>query len=340
MYAFLRKLLFLLPPETAHHFTLNCLRWFYRPKLVERCRKHLPEHPVQLFGLSFANPVGLAAGLDKDGQCLDAWFGIGFGFVEVGTVTPKPQAGNPKPRLFRLTAADALINRMGFNNKGVDALVKRLQQRRVSGVVGVNIGKNRDTPLEKAVDDYRYCLSKVYPHADYVTVNISSPNTPGLRELQGADYLDHLLLELMQTRDTLEKVWQRRIPLLVKIAPDLTEKELSVMVKIFKKHAVDGIIATNTSIDHSAVAALKQGDEKGGLSGKPIFKQAKNIIEQLSRLTEGNMPIIAVGGISSAEDAQSMLSAGASAVQLYTGLIYEGPSLISNIIKSIKHISS
>ncbi len=335
MYSFLRTLLFLFPPETAHHLTLKFIRWIYQPYLAKRCRKRLPKRPINLFGLLFPNPIGLAAGMDKDGECLDAWFAMGFGFIEVGTVTPKPQAGNPKPRLFRLVSEKGLINRMGFNNEGVDVLVKRLQQRRVEGIIGVNIGKNRDTPLIKAVDDYRYCFSKVYPYADYVTVNISSPNTPGLRELQGANYLDHLLLALMQTRDSLEKIWKRQVPLLVKISPDLTEEELKVMVDIFKKHNVDGIIATNTSIDRSAISHLKAADEKGGLSGKPIFQRAKKIIEHLFRLTQGAIPIIAVGGIDSPEDAKAMLSAGASAVQLYTGFIYEGPSLVSNTIKLI-----
>jgi len=331
-YAFLKKILFLLPPEAAHHLTLKLLAWFYRPFLVKHRKKRFSKHPVSLFGLSFPNPVGLAAGLDKDGKCIDAWFGMGFGFVEVGTVTPKPQAGNPKPRLFRLKKAEALINRMGFNNAGVVALLKRLQKRQVPGIVGVNIGKNRDTPLEKAVEDYRYCLCRVYPHADYVTVNISSPNTPGLRELQGADYLDHLLQELMDTRIALEKLWRKRLPILVKIAPDLSEDELKVMVNIFKKQNVDGIIATNTSIDHSAVAGQKHAEEKGGLSGKPIFEKSKKIVKQLSQLTEGQIPIIAVGGITSPEDAQAMLSAGASAVQIYTSLIYHGPGAALSII--------
>jgi len=324
-----------LPPETAHHLTLRLARWFYPPCLGKRRCKNALEHPFKLFGLSLANPVGLAAGLDKDGKCMDAWFAMGFGFIEVGTVTPKPQSGNPKPRLFRISDQSALINRMGFNNAGVDALVTRLKQRRVPGIVGVNIGKNKETPLIKAVDDYRYCLEKVFPYADYVTVNISSPNTPGLRALQGAEYLDHLLFELMKTRAALEKDVGKHCPLLVKIAPDLNDLELKAMVELFIKHNIDGIIASNTSIDHSAVESSMHAMEQGGLSGKPIFQRAKTMINRLFHLTEGRIPIIAVGGIHSPEQAKAMLGEGASAVQIYTGLIYEGPSLIRKIIRAL-----
>ncbi len=336
MYSLLRKILFLLPPETAHHFTLTFAPWFHGPRRAERVRKRWAKHPVELLGLTFSNPVGLAAGLDKDAQCLDAWFAMGFGFVEVGTVTPKPQGGNPKPRLHRLTDVDALINRMGFNNKGVDALVERLKQRRVPGIVGVNIGKNAQTPLERAADDYRHCMMKVYEYADYIVINISSPNTPGLRELQGADYLDHLLLDLMQTRGELQQLSKKHVPLLVKIAPDLSQEELEVMVNIFIKHNIDGVIATNTLLDRSVIENHKHASKQGGLSGKPIFQPSKYIVEQLFRLTKGKLPIIGVGGIHSAQSAQEMLAAGASAIQLYTGLIYEGPRLIQDIIKKIE----
>lgn len=335
LYRILLNCLLLLPPEFSHHLTLTLLRWIYSPKRVNQIVKKIPQHPVKIANINFSNPIGLAAGLDKDGRCIDAWFAMGFGFVEVGTVTPQPQAGNPKPRLFRLKKYQALINRMGFNNQGVDALVERLKRRRVSGVVGVNIGKNRDTPLEKAVDDYQICLEKVYPYADYVTINISSPNTPGLRELQGEAYLDHLLEVLMRSRNRLQAQQNRSVPLFVKIAPDLDESELSIMLNIFLKHGVDAVIATNTSLMREPVADHYHVGEEGGLSGTPIYSQSKWIVEFCVKHVTGRLPIIAVGGIDSPERAQEMLHVGAFAMQIYTAFIYQGPVLIKKIINCL-----
>ncbi|MCB1827706.1 MAG: quinone-dependent dihydroorotate dehydrogenase [Coxiellaceae bacterium] len=335
MHKFFLKFLLCLPPEFSHHLALFFLKWFYPASCAERLRKKLPKHPVQIAGLNLPNPVGLAAGLDKDARCIDAWFAMGFGFVEVGTVTPKPQSGNPKPRLFRLKKYKALINRMGFNNQGVDALVKRLKRRRVSGVLGVNIGKNRDTPLERAVDDYRYCLEKVYPCADYVTVNISSPNTPGLRELQGERYLEGLLAELVALRNQLNNRYDRKLPLFVKIAPDLSEGELHSTLSTIEKQGIDAIIATNTSIKRDSITAHPLAKEVGGLSGEPIYQYAKSIVVESVKFLQGRIPVIAVGGVSSPERAKDMMAAGASAVQVYSAFIYQGPELIRKIIKSL-----
>lgn len=335
-YSFFLKCLLLLPPEFSHNVALSLIRWLYCPHFVTKKIKNAPQHPVKISTLTLPNPVGLAAGLDKDGCCIDAWFGMGFGFVEVGTVTPKPQAGNPKPRLFRLKKYKALINRMGFNNQGVDALIARLKKRRAPGMVGVNIGKNKTTPLDQAVDDYLICLEEVYPYADYVTVNISSPNTPGLRELQGSKYLDHLLESLMAERRHLEQRQNRFVPIFVKIAPDLAKEELEVMLDVFIKHKIDGVIATNTSLSRELVIKDPKAEEAGGLSGAPIYSNSKQIIEWCLNYLEGRLPVIAVGGIDSAEKAQVLLDMGASAIQIYTGFIYQGPGLVRKILAKIK----
>lgn len=305
------------------------LRWFGKRAAVPIT------DPVELFGLRFPNRVGLAAGWDKDGECIDQLFGLGFGFVEVGTVTPRPQEGNPKPRLFRIPKAGAVINRMGFNNKGVDNLVTNLKRRSVAGIVGVNIGKNKDTPNERAHEDYVHCLTKVYAYADYVTINISSPNTPGLRDLHAAESLELLLRELARARSKLEQQQQRRVPLLIKLSPDFPHQQLEVFLNIALKHSIDGVIATNTSVSRDGVEGLGHGDEAGGLSGRPIAQRATATVAAIKAISGDRLEIIGVGGIDSEAAAQAKLNAGASLVQLYTGLVYEGPKLIKRIVDSV-----
>ena len=286
-------------------------------------------------GLQFQNPVGLAAGLDKNGDYIDALGSLGFGFIEVGTVTPRPQPGNPKPRLFRLPRAEAIINRMGFNNKGVDYLIEQVRKRRYQGVLGINIGKNFDTPIENAVDDYLYCLQKVYPVADYITVNISSPNTPGLRELQHGKLLKSLINRLKSEQFVLREEFGRIVPIAFKIAPDLDADEVQEMAAIFNETKIDALIATNTTSSRDGVEGLPHSQEQGGLSGKPIFKSSTEIMHAFRQQLDSEIPIIAVGGISSVEDAREKFSAGADLVQIYSGLIYQGPGLIKKIIKEI-----
>lgn len=333
-YSFVRRILFLFDPLTTHDIALGLLRIFFKPAIVKYFQVRVPRVPVSVFGLDFPNPVGLAAGLDVDGDYIDALFGLGFGFIEVGGVTPLPQAGNPRPWLFRIPKARALINRKGFANKGVDYLIEKLKQRKVSGLVGVNIAKNKDTPLEEAVNDYRICIEKLYPYADFITVNLSSPNTPGMRELQTEKYLSDLLNELKKTQKKLQTQYQKKVPLLVKVAPELDESEIQFMASVFLQHQIEGIIATNTSTDHRAVADFSNGNEKGGLSGGPISQRSTQVIALFHQYCEGKIPIIALGGVMSAEDAAVKFEAGAVLVQVLTGLIYEGPGLIRQIIKS------
>ncbi len=334
-YFIIRKILFLFKAEIAHYLALNLLKLSSPLCYLKRRLRAFPQKPVKILGLEFPNPVGLAAGFDKNGDYIDPLLGLGFGFIEVGTVTPKPQPGNQQPRLFRIPAAQAIINRMGFNNSGVDHLVMRLQQRRLPGIIGANIGKNTLTPLEKAADDYCYCLRKVYPYVDYVTINISSPNSPGLRELQSGVYLDNLLTALDKTQEELRVQTSRKIPLLVKIDPDLPDSGFQELIETLLKHFVDGIIATNTTINHRLVAHLPNGDEQGGVSGEPLFCRSTQVVEKLSELLKGRLPIIAVGGINSADEANQKFAAGASLVQIYTGLIYQGPGLIQKIIQKL-----
>lgn len=336
MYRFFLKFLWLLPAELSHWLTLGLLRWIYCPSMTRRLVHQRPKCPVEIAGLQLPNPIGLAAGLDKDGRCLDAWFALGFGFIEVGTVTPKPQVGNPKPRLFRLKKFKAFINRMGFNNKGIDALVYKLKHRKFQGIVGVNIGKNRGTPLDKAVEDYRLCLQKVYVYADYVTVNISSPNTPDLRKLQSEQYLNDLLRVLMLTRQVMQKKYQRYVPLFVKIDPDLDTLALSSALNIFLKYRIDGIIVANTSLMRESIQSDRYATEAGGLSGDPIYNKTKSMVTACFRRLGNRLPIIAVGGINSPERAEEMLSLGASALQIYSAFIYQGPSIIKRIINYLK----
>jgi dihydroorotate dehydrogenase len=331
-----RSLLFLLPAELSHDLGLKGLSVLYRTGLLFLLRPAVPDLPVSAMGLKFANPVGLAAGLDKNADHLDALGALGFGFIEVGTVTPRPQPGNPLPRLFRLRRERAIINRMGFNNKGVDHLVVQLKRRRYRGVVGVNIGKNLTTAVENAAQDYLLCLQKVYEHADYVVVNLSSPNTPGLRSLQFGAQLDQLLAMLTKEQQTLAQRHGRHVPLLLKIAPDLTADEIISIAASVQKNALDGVIATNTTLSRAGVESSVYAAEAGGLSGAPLTAVASTVLSQLAAALEGSMPVIGVGGIMVGEDAAARLAAGATLVQLYTGFIYAGPSLIRDAVVACK----
>ncbi|EIJ41491.1 dihydroorotate dehydrogenase, subfamily 2 [Beggiatoa alba B18LD] len=334
LYPLIRPLLFQLAPETAHHFTLSTLQRLHHLKLNRLIFSTPPTKPRQVMGLTFPNPVGLAAGLDKNGEYIDGLASLGFGFIEIGTITPRPQAGNPQPRLFRLPPARALINRLGFNNAGVDALLTHVARAQYRGILGINIGKNATTPIENAVDDYLYCLHKVYAHASYITVNISSPNTANLRQLQHGDELDRLLNALKQAQCELANSQHKYVPLVVKIAPDLNTEELQAIAEKLLKHQIDGVIATNTTLDRQAVTGLKHAIETGGLSGQPLTQRATAVVAELHRLLQDKIPIIAAGGIMSAEDAQAKLQAGAQLVQLYTGLIYEGAGLVQEVISA------
>lgn len=331
LYAFARPALFLLDPETAHNLTLPALCRAAAIGLTSLVGQP-PADPRTVMGIHFPNPVGLAAGLDKDGAYIDGLAALGFGSIEIGTVTPRPQPGNPKPRMFRLPAANAIINRMGFNNGGIDAFVANVQastfyqERR--GVLGLNIGKNADTPIERAAEDYLHCLEKVYPYASYVTVNISSPNTKNLRQLQGASELDALLLQLKHTQQKLTDQHKRYVPIALKIAPDIDTEQIKTIANALLRHRMDGVIATNTTTSRDAVKALQYGNETGGLSGAPVFTSSTSVVRQLYGELGNAIPIIGVGGILSGADAQAKISAGASLVQLYSGLIYRGPALV------------
>lgn len=325
MYSFLRQLLFLLPPETAHSVVLNGLSSAHRLGLTNFFPKK--SNPVSVMGLNFPNRVGLAAGLDKNGDHIEALAALGFGFIEIGSVTPKPQDGNPTPRLFRLVKEEALINRLGFNNKGLDYVVERLKQTAFKGILGVNIGKNRDTATENALDDYLLGFRGVAPYASYVTINISSPNTPALRDLQHGDLL-RVLLKTLKQEQALQKKY---VPLVVKIAPDLSVAELENIADILLSEKIDGVIATNTTVERSGVAGSVFANEAGGLSGKPLFAQSTLVVKELRKLLQDKIPIIGCGGIMSGQDAADKFAAGAELVQVYTGLIYRGPGLIGEI---------
>ncbi|MGE0558631.1 MAG: quinone-dependent dihydroorotate dehydrogenase, partial [Burkholderiales bacterium] len=299
------------------------------------CASQAAEVPSTVMGLDFPNPVGLAAGLDKNGDYIDALATLGFGFIEIGTVTPRPQPGNPRPRMFRLPAASAVINRMGFNNRGVDALIANVRRMRYRGVLGINIGKNFDTPIERAADDYLACLRKVYTSASYVTVNISSPNTKNLRQLQQSDELALLLAALKNERTRLADQHGRRVPLALKIAPDLDTTQIAVIADLLVENGIDAVIATNTTLAKDAVAHLPHGAEAGGLSGSPLTARAQAVTTQLGARLAGAVPIIGVGGIMNGEDAAARMTAGASLIQLYTGLVYAGPGLVQQCINSV-----
>jgi dihydroorotate dehydrogenase len=334
-YTLLRPLLFQLNPETAHHLSIAALQMAtglgkWNPFLQTRV-----EQPVELMGLQFANPVGMAAGFDKNGECIQGLAALGFGFLEVGTVTPRPQMGNPLPRLFRLPERQALINRMGFNNKGVNYLLEQIEQSGYQGVLGINIGKNRDTPNERALDDYAECLKKVYAKASYVTVNISSPNTPGLRELQAGDSLDRLLAGLMQVRLQLMQTHGKKVPVVVKIAPDLDTESIRQMADTLVRHQVDGVIATNTTAIRPGMEQHPLAEESGGLSGRPLRELATAVVAELHASLGDVIPIIACGGIFDADDVREKMAAGARMVQIYTALIYEGPGLVTRITQKL-----
>jgi dihydroorotate dehydrogenase len=339
-YALTRPFLFGLDAETAHDLTLDAIATLQNTPLQRLWARPRIADPVTLAGLHFPNRIGLAAGLDKNGRCIDGLGAMGFGFIEVGTVTPKPQPGNPKPRVFRLPQAQALINRMGFNNEGLDAFVANVRGARSfragGGVLGLNIGKNATTPIDRAADDYLIALAGVYPHADYVAVNISSPNTKDLRTLQTGDALDALLGALQQRRRELAGHHGKRVPLFLKIAPDLAEAQVNAIAALLQRHAVDGVIATNTTIARDAVQALPHADEAGGLSGRPLLAASNRVIAQLRAALGSDYPIIGVGGVMSGDDARAKLAAGANLVQIYTGLIYHGPDLAHECARALR----
>lgn len=331
LYDLARPLLFRLDPESAHELSLKALSLAGR---ILPAAMAAPATPVEVMGITFPNRVGLAAGLDKNGEAIDGLARFGFGFVEIGTITPRPQPGNPKPRLFRLPQAQGIINRMGFNNHGVDALLANVRAAKFRGVLGINIGKNFDTPIERAVDDYLACLEKVYPLATYVAVNISSPNTKNLRALQGASELDALLGPLKTAQARLAEAHGRYVPLALKIAPDLDDDQITNIADALRRHRIDAVIATNTTIARDAVIALPHGDEQGGLSGAPVREASTRVITALSTRLGGELPIIGVGGILRGADAADKIAAGASLVQVYSGLIYRGPALVRECVRA------
>jgi dihydroorotate dehydrogenase len=343
LYALARPFLFSLDPEAAHDFTLNQLANTQNTLLDRSYRQPWIADPVELAGITFPNRVGMAAGLDKNARCIDGLGAMGFGFVEVGTVTPLAQPGNEKPRMFRLPEAKALINRLGFNNEGLDAFVANVKKstfRQQGRLLGLNIGKNALTPIERATDDYLIGLSGVYQHADYVTVNISSPNTQNLRSLQTDEALDHLLSALNERKQALAEQHQKQVPVFLKIAPDLDDEQITAIAQSLRKHNIDGVIATNTTLAREAVKGLTHGNETGGLSGAPVLAGSNRVIRLLRQQLGPTFPIIGVGGIMSAYDAVSKIEAGADVVQIYTGLIYKGPCLVHEIAKALKQLSA
>lgn len=334
MYSLMRKALFMTDPETAHGLALEGLRLGHGLGATNLFCK-TQSLPTTVMGLQFPNPVGMAAGMDKNGDYIDALGDIGFGFIEVGTVTPRPQPGNPKPRIFRLEEANAMINRLGFNNKGVDHLVRKVKKHRFSGVLGINIGKNFDTPNEKAADDYITCLEKVYPHADYITINISSPNTSGLRDLQEADQLDALLAALNTKRLELADEFQKRVPLVVKVAPDIEDEQVPGMAEVVVRNEFDGLIATNTTISREAVKGMRHAQEQGGLSGAPVKDRSNEVLAAFRAALPAEIALIGTGGITRGEDAAEKMELGANLVQFYTGFVYKGPDLVGDCLKAI-----
>lgn len=336
MYRLSRSLLFKLSPETSHDLSIDVLGAAGRLGLSKMLCKQPASLPTTVMGIEFPNPVGLAAGLDKNADAILGLAGLGFGAIEVGTITPRPQPGNPKPRIFRLPEAEAVINRMGFNNQGVDYLVERVKKANFTGVLGINIGKNIDTPVERAVDDYLICLDKVYAYASYITVNISSPNTPGLRALQFGDALIELLTALQQRQEDLTQEHGKRVPIAVKIAPDMTDEEIQQVAQIVLEAGMDGIIATNTTLARTGVEGLQHADEAGGLSGAPVREQSTHVVRVLAEYLQGRLPIIAVGGITEGAHAAEKIAAGASLVQVYSGFLYKGPALIRDAVDAIR----
>ena len=343
LYALARPLLFKLDPEEAHDFTLNQLANTQNTPFDRAYRQPWVSDPIQLAGLAFPNRVGMAAGLDKNARCIDGLGAMGFGFVEVGTVTPLAQPGNDKPRMFRLPEAKALINRLGFNNEGLDAFVanvKKSKFRQQGRLLGLNIGKNALPPIERATDDYLIGLSGVYPYADYITVNISSPNTKNLRSLQTDEALDQLLSALNERKKALAELHQKQVPVFLKIAPDLDDEQIAVIAASLRKHDIDGVIATNTTLSRDAVQGMPYANEMGGLSGSPVLSASNRVIRLLRNQLGPDFPIIGVGGIITAYDAVSKIEAGADVVQIYTGLIYKGPALVHEVAKALKQLSA
>ncbi|TRW91302.1 quinone-dependent dihydroorotate dehydrogenase [Candidatus Methylobacter oryzae] len=335
LYPLLRPLLFSLDPETAHEVTLKLLRTANASGLSKAIYPEIDHKPVNAMGLDFKNPAGLAAGLDKNGDYINALAALGFGFIEIGTVTPRPQPGNPKPRLFRLPEHQAIINRMGFNNLGIDHLLERVKQSRYSGILGINIGKNFDTPIGNAADDYLIGLRKAYTAASYITINISSPNTKNLRQLQQGDEIKSLIATLKEEQLKLRQEHGKYTPLVLKIAPDLSADEITHIAKLLLEFEIDGVIATNTTIARDMIADHPLAHEAGGLSGAPVKEKSTLVVRGLAAELNGKIPIIAAGGILSAADAQEKLAVGANLVQIYSGLIYRGPQLIEDIVKSL-----
>ena len=336
LYELLRPLLFKLDPETAHNLTMSNLTGLHRLGLLKAFLPRVQALPKRVMGLDFPNPVGLAAGLDKNGEAIDALGDFGFGFIEIGAVTPRPQPGNPQPRLFRLPRAQAIINRMGFNNLGVDNLLRNLQRTSYQGILGVNLGKNFDTPIEKAADDYLICLEKLYAKVSFVTVNISSPNTKNLRALQGGDELDALLAAIKSGQERLSQQHGKYMPVAIKIAPDLDAAQIENMAALFRKHHIDALIATNTTLSREGVEHLPHGSEAGGLSGLPVREKSTQVIRAFHTALAGEVPIIGVGGILCGADAQDKIAAGADLVQFYTGLSYRGPGLVKDCVAALR----
>ena len=333
-YKLAQKVLFATGPEFAHELSLEGLRLGHKLG-VTRFLGKVMHRPVQCMGLEFPNPVGVAPGLDKNGDYFEALEDLGFGFVEIGTTTPRPQPGSPKPRIFRLPEASAMINRLGFNNKGVDHLVNRVRKHHFKGILGINIGKNFDTPIENAADDYLHCLEKVYPYADYITANISSPNTKNLRDLQAEDELDNLLGKLSRRREELANKHDRYVPLAIKIAPDLEDDAIAVIAQVISHHRMDAVIATNTTIGREGVQGMKHAKEAGGLSGAPLKPKADKVLAALRKALADEVAPIGVGGITTGQDALGKLNLGADLVQFYTGMIYRGPELVNECLQAI-----
>ncbi|MBS0486078.1 MAG: quinone-dependent dihydroorotate dehydrogenase [Proteobacteria bacterium] len=336
MYAFAKPFLFCLDAERAHDLALTAIEVAYRTGLNPLLAARAAPLPMRVFGIDFPNPVGLAAGLDKNGTHIDALAALGFGFIEIGTTTPRPQPGNPKPRMFRLPEHQGVINRLGFNNAGVDALVRNAERAQFTGVLGINIGKNKDTPNELAIDDYLYCLERVYARASYITVNISSPNTQGLRDLQEEETLRRFVGTLREAQERLAAKHGTRKPMLLKIAPDLAEAELDGIAQVLLAARIDGLICTNTTIDRSAIVGAPHAEETGGLSGKPLFDKATSVLRGMAQRLASAIPLIGVGGILSGQDAVEKIVAGASLVQFYSGMIYRGPTLIGESVEAIR----
>lgn len=338
LYPIARKIFFALDAETAHGLGMNALSFMNATGFAGLFAKPAISCPVEVMGLTFPNPVGLAAGLDKNGDYIDGLARLGFGSIEIGTITPRPQDGNPKPRLFRIPEAQGIINRMGFNNAGVDRLLENVRAAQFSkngGILGINIGKNATTPIEKAAEDYLICLEKVYNDASYITVNISSPNTKNLRELQKDEALDDLLAQLKTRQEQLAESYGRYVPMALKIAPDLDDTQVTAIADALRRHRMDGVIATNTTLSREGVEGLPNGSETGGLSGAPVFKKSTEVLKKLANALQGEVPIIGVGGILSGKDAIEKIESGASMVQLYSGFIYRGPELIHEIAETL-----